>query len=66
LLAGVNPAVVGLVPDQLFSHLERGWTFAMGTGIAAAALALAIGSPAREREVAVVEGLAPEEGVARA
>ncbi len=53
-------------PDQLFSHLERGWTFAMGTGIAAAALALAIGSPAREREGAVVEGLAPEEGVARA
>ncbi len=53
-------------PDQLFAHLERGWTFALGTGVAAALLALAIGSPARERQDAVVEGLAPEEGVARA
>jgi EmrB/QacA subfamily drug resistance transporter len=53
-------------PDQLFSHLERGWAFALGTGVAAGLLALAIGSPARERRDAVVEGLAPEEGVAGA
>ncbi|MGA8216967.1 MAG: DHA2 family efflux MFS transporter permease subunit [Solirubrobacterales bacterium] len=54
-----NPA-----PDELFSHLQRGWAFAMGTGIAAGLLGLAIGSPRREREDAVIEGLAPQEGAA--
>jgi EmrB/QacA subfamily drug resistance transporter len=48
-------------PADLFSHLERGWVFALGTGVAAAALALAIGSPEEEREEARVEGLAPQE-----
>jgi len=51
-------------PDQLFSHLERGWAFCLGTGVVAAVLALAIGSPARERQDARVEGLAPQEGIA--
>ncbi len=53
-------------PDQLFSHLQRGWAFCLGTGVGAGLLGLAIGSPAREREDALVEGLAPEEGVAQA
>jgi hypothetical protein len=50
-----NPA-----PAEL-SHLQRGWAFALGTGVVAALLALAIGSPASEREDATVEGLAPQE-----
>jgi EmrB/QacA subfamily drug resistance transporter len=48
-------------PSQLFAHLERGWWFALGTGVAAGLLALAIGSPAEERQEAKVEGLAPLE-----
>ena len=51
-------------PAQLFSHLQRGWWFALGTGVAAGLLALAIGSPQRERVEAEVEGLAPQETVA--
>ena len=51
-----NPA-----PAELFSHLQRGWVFCLGAGVAAAALAAAIGSPRREREDARVEGLAPQE-----
>jgi EmrB/QacA subfamily drug resistance transporter len=30
-------------PPELFSRLQRGWAFALGTGVAASALALAIG-----------------------
>jgi EmrB/QacA subfamily drug resistance transporter len=52
-----NPA-----PAELFDHLQRGWAFAMGTGVVAGLLGLAIGSPAREREDATVEGLAPQRG----
>jgi len=51
-------------PSQLFDHLERGWWFALGTGVAAGLLALAIGSPKRERQEAAVAGLAPQEGAA--
>jgi hypothetical protein len=51
-------------PAQLFDHLERGWVFALGTGVAAGALALAIGPPRRERRDARVDGLAPQEGSA--
>jgi EmrB/QacA subfamily drug resistance transporter len=47
-------------PADLFSHLQRGWVFALGTGVVAGALALAIGSPAEERKEAEVEGLAPQ------
>jgi MFS family permease len=54
-----NPA-----PSELFSHLQRGWAFCLGAGVAAALLALAIGSPAQERKEARVEGLAPQEGAA--
>jgi MFS family permease len=46
-------------PAELFSHLQRGWAFALGTGVASAVLALAIGSPEEERREAKVEGLAP-------
>jgi MFS family permease len=46
-------------PNELFAHLQRGWAFCLGSGVVAALLALAIGSPARERQDAVVEGLAP-------
>jgi EmrB/QacA subfamily drug resistance transporter len=49
-------------PTELFSRLQRGWAFALGTGIAAALLALAIGSPERERQEAAIQGLAPQEG----
>jgi EmrB/QacA subfamily drug resistance transporter len=48
-------------PAELFSHLQRGWAFCAGTGVAAALLAAAIGSPRRERQDAKVEGLAPQE-----
>jgi EmrB/QacA subfamily drug resistance transporter len=51
-------------PAELFSHLERGWWFALGTGLAAGLLGLAIGSPQHERKEAKVEGLAPREGIA--
>jgi EmrB/QacA subfamily drug resistance transporter len=51
-------------PGDLFSRLERGWWFALGTGAAAGLLALAIGSPAEERREAKVEGLAPQSGTA--
>ncbi len=47
-------------PADLFSHLQRGWVFALATGVVAGALALAIGSPAEERKEAEVEGLAPQ------
>jgi EmrB/QacA subfamily drug resistance transporter len=47
-------------PSELFSHLQRGWVFALTTGVVAGALALAIGSPAEERKEAEVEGLAPQ------
>jgi hypothetical protein len=47
-------------PNELFSHLQRGWDFALGTGVVAALLALGIGSPERERKDAKVEGLAPQ------
>jgi EmrB/QacA subfamily drug resistance transporter len=46
-------------PSELFSHLQRGWVFALATGVVASVLALAIGSPAEERREAKVEGLAP-------
>jgi len=48
-------------PAELFPHLQRGWVFCLGAGVAAAILAAAIGSPRREREDARVEGLAPQE-----
>jgi MFS family permease len=51
-------------PDELFSHLQRGWAFCLGAGVVAGLAGLAIGSPERERKDAVVEGLAPREGVA--
>jgi EmrB/QacA subfamily drug resistance transporter len=56
--------IANAAPDELFSHLQRGWAFCLGAGVAAALLALAIGSPAEERREARVEGLAPQEGVA--
>jgi MFS family permease len=51
-------------PSELFSHLQRGWAFALATGVVAGLLALAIGSPEEERREARVEGLAPQEGAA--
>jgi hypothetical protein len=52
-----NPA-----PDELFSHLQRGWTFALGTGVVAGLLALAIGSPSREdADAKLPEPLVPQE-----
>jgi EmrB/QacA subfamily drug resistance transporter len=52
-------------PTELFSRLQRGWAFALGTGIAAALLALAIGSPQRqERPAEAGERLSPQEGTA--
>ncbi len=51
-------------PSELFSHLERGWWFALATGVIAGALALAIGSPADERREARVEGFAPQRSAA--
>jgi hypothetical protein len=47
-------------PSELFSHLQRGWVFALATGVVAGALALGIGSPAEERKEAEIEGLAPQ------
>jgi EmrB/QacA subfamily drug resistance transporter len=47
-------------PDQLFSHLERGWAFALGTGVVAGLLALGIGSPKKE---ASIRGLEPSLGL---
>jgi EmrB/QacA subfamily drug resistance transporter len=49
-------------PDQLFSHLQRGWAFALGTGIVAGLLGLAIGSP--QKDDASVRGLEPSLGLA--
>jgi EmrB/QacA subfamily drug resistance transporter len=51
-------------PGDLFSHLQRGWWFALGASVAAGLLALAIGSPEEERREAMVDGLAPQEGTA--
>jgi EmrB/QacA subfamily drug resistance transporter len=51
-------------PAELFSHLQRGWAFALAAGFGAGLLGLAIGPPEREREDAVVQGLAPQEGAA--
>jgi EmrB/QacA subfamily drug resistance transporter len=51
-------------PSALFDNLHRGWWFCLGTGVAAGLLALAIGSPQRERREAAVEGLAPRESPA--
>jgi EmrB/QacA subfamily drug resistance transporter len=48
-------------PDELFSHLQRGWVFALGTGIVTGLLALAIGSPQKESSV---RGLEPSLGLA--
>jgi EmrB/QacA subfamily drug resistance transporter len=50
-------------PAQLFDHLQRGWAFALGTGVAAGLLALAIGSPrSAPRDAGPAEQLTPQEG----
>lgn len=52
-------------PTELFSRLQHGWAFALGTGIAAGLFALAIGSPRpQERDASAGERLSPQEGTA--
>jgi EmrB/QacA subfamily drug resistance transporter len=54
-------------PLELFSRLERGWAFALGTGIATSLLALVIGPlGARSREVASDRAAAAPAGASRA
>jgi EmrB/QacA subfamily drug resistance transporter len=53
------------LPNELFSHLERGWAFSLGTGVVTALLGLAIGSiRLREPQEAELKALAARDALA--